>query len=63
MIPIAHGSTNYCKANKIYQRELMKKAKAAVGITGLRGKTENYGDMLDFRPYGCCTVLFIHYAD
>lgn len=53
------GGTNYCKANKVYQRELMKKAKAAVGITGLRGKTESYGDMIDFRPYGCCTVLFI----
>jgi hypothetical protein len=53
------GGTNYCKANKIYQRELMKKAKAAVGITGLRGKTRSYGDMTDFRPYGCCTVLFI----
>lgn len=54
------GGTNYCKANKIYQRELMKKAKAAVGITGMRGKTENYGDMLRFVPYRCCTVMIIN---
>jgi hypothetical protein len=57
------GGTNYCKANKIYQRELMKKAKAAVGITGLRGKTENYGDMMRFVPYGCCTVMIININD
>jgi len=54
------GGTNYCKANKIYQRELMKKAKAAVGITGLRGRVENYGDEIRFEPYGCCTVMFVH---
>jgi hypothetical protein len=57
------GSTNYCKANKIYRRELMKKAKAAVGLTGLRGRVEDFGDMIRFVPYGHCTVLFIHYAD
>ena len=57
------GGTNYCKANKTYQRELMKKAKAAVGITGLRGKTENYGDMMRFVPYGCCTVMIININD
>ena len=53
------GGTNYSKANKVYQRELMKKAKAAVGLTGARGRVTDYGDMIDFRPYGCCTVLFI----
>ena len=53
------GGTNYCKANKIYQRELMKKAKAALGLTGLRGKVESYGDTIDFRPYGYNTVMFI----
>jgi hypothetical protein len=57
------GSTNYSKANKIYRRELMKKAKAAMGLTGLRGRVEDFGDMIRFVPYGCCTVLFIHYAD
>jgi len=53
------GATNYSKANKVYQRELMKKAKAAVGLTGARGRVESYGDTIDFRPYGCATVMFI----
>jgi hypothetical protein len=41
----------------------MKKAKAAVGLTGLRGRVEDYGDMIRFVPYGQCTVLIINYAD
>lgn len=53
------GATNYCKANKVYQRELMKRAKAAVGLTGARGRVESYGDAIEFRPYGSATVLFI----
>jgi hypothetical protein len=53
------GATNYTKANKVYQRELMKRAKAAVGLTGARGRVESYGDMIDFRPYRCATVMFI----
>jgi hypothetical protein len=41
------------------QAQVMRAAKAALGITGARGRTHNYGDMLEFRPYGCCTVAFI----
>lgn len=57
------GGTNYAKANKVYQRELMKRAKAAVGLTGVRGVTSHYGDMSEFRPYGSATVLFITYSE
>ena len=57
------GGTNYSKANKVYQRELMKRAKAAVGLTGVRGTTHNYGDMIEFRPYGSATVLFVNDHD
>lgn len=53
----ADGS--YAKANRLYERQLMRKAKAAVGITGARGKKENYGGMLAFVPYRSCTILFI----
>jgi hypothetical protein len=53
------GGTNYCKANKIATRELMRKAKAAVGLTGVRGQRRDYGDMIEFRPYRSCTVMFI----
>ena len=54
------GGTNYCKANKVYERELMKAAKASVGLTGVRGRKEHWGDTIAFYPYGCCTVLFIN---
>jgi hypothetical protein len=53
------GSTNYTKANKSYQRELMRRAKAAVGLTGVRGARTDLGDTIEFRPYGSATVLFI----
>lgn len=53
------GGANYCKANKVYKRELMKRAKAAVGLTGARGRVVSYGDMIEFRPYGSATVMFI----
>lgn len=57
------GGTNYGKANRIYNRELMKRAKAAVGLTGVRGRSDSYGDTLEFRPYRMATVLFVTYRD
>jgi hypothetical protein len=54
------GQTNYSKANKTYERELMKAAKAKLGLTGIRGRTDRHGDLIEFRPYGSCTVLFIN---
>lgn len=53
------GSTNYCKANKVYRRELMKRAKAAVGITGARSRVGDFGDGFEFRPHRACTVMFV----
>lgn len=57
------GGTNYSKANRTYQRELMKRAKASMGLTGARGVTYHHGDMSEFRPYRSCTVLFVTYHD
>ena len=57
------GSTNYARANKIFKRELMKRAKAQLGLTGTRGVTYDHGDMIEFRPYRSCTVIFLTYAD
>lgn len=57
------GGTNYGRANRIYQRELMKKAKALVGLTGVRGRTYHHGDMSEFRPYRSATVLFVNFVD
>lgn len=58
------GSSNYAKANKRFQRELMRKAKAAIGLTGVRGKVTNWGnDDLQFYPYKSNTVMFITYKE
>lgn len=57
------GSSNYVKANKVFRRELMKRAKAAMGLTGMRGVVSEYGDTIEFRPYRSCTVLFATMED
>jgi hypothetical protein len=46
-----------------YDRDVMRKAKAAVGLTGVRGRTFHHGDLTEFRPYRSCTVLFVTYTD
>ena len=56
------GSTNYSRANRIESRELMRRVKAELGLSGVRGKTYHHGDMIEFRPYGRATVLFITWA-
>lgn len=40
-------------------REVIRRAKAAVGLTGVPCKRTCYGDMVDLRPRGTLTVLFI----
>lgn len=57
------GGTNYAKANRVYNRELMRKAKADMGLTCVRGRTYDHGDTLEFRPYGLLQVMFITYRD
>lgn len=57
------GGTNYYKANKVFKRELVKKAKASMDLTGLRGKVTEYGETIEFRPFRSCTIMFITYRD
>ena len=38
---------------------IVRRAKAAVGWNGKRCVTVNYGDTIELRPYGECTVCFI----
>ena len=57
------GGTNYAAANKRYTRELMRRAKTAVGISGLRGKRETWGEMEIFRPYRSATILFVTWGE
>jgi hypothetical protein len=56
------GSRHYAKANAIFERELMRKAKAKMGLTNMRGSRTSHGDTIEFRPYGSNTVLFINYG-
>jgi hypothetical protein len=39
---------------------IMRRAKAALGLTGLRMRTiRDHGDLIEARPYRMCTVMFI----
>ena len=41
---------------------VVRRAKAAVGWNGKRCVTVKYGDMIELRPYGECTVCFITFS-
>lgn len=62
------GEANYCWANRGQVqannlKQALRRAKKELGLTGLKGTTHNYGDMIDYRPQGHCTVLFITWED
>jgi hypothetical protein len=42
---------------------VVRRAKAAVGWNGKRCVTVKYGDMIELRPYGECTVCFITFGE
>ena len=39
--------------------EIKRSAKREMGLSGVRGTWSNFGDMLEFRPHGMNTVLFV----
>jgi hypothetical protein len=57
------GQNGYTKANRSFERVLMTKVKAELGLTGIRGEKVSYGDTIEFRPYRHGTVLFINMTD
>lgn len=57
------GLHGYEKANRIMERELVKKIKAALGLTGRRCKRETYGDTLELRLCGTDTVICITFSE
>lgn len=57
----ADGS--YARANKAATRELMRHAKAALGLTGVRGRRETWGDTEVFYPVNSCTVMFVSFME
>lgn len=40
-------------------RALVTKAKAELGLTGVKCRRTDQGDDIQLRPYGSCTVAFI----
>ena len=57
------GGSNYVKANRIFERELMRKVKRVLGLSGVRGRKYSQGDRIEFIPYRSCTVLFIRHME
>lgn len=61
------GEANYCWCKRlsieaeanITDLALLRRAKKALGLNGLRGRTSYHGELIEFRPYRCCTVMFI----
>jgi len=44
------------------KRTILRKAKSHMGLKGWRGKLEDWGDMLVFKPWRSCTILFVTYS-
>ena len=40
-------------------RQFMRQAKAALGLSGVRCRVESYGDSYTLRPYGLLQIAFI----
>lgn len=65
------GVANYCWVERetvevkdgASRAQVMRAAKAAVGLTGVRGVTADLGDGYVFRPYGSCTVMFVNWGE
>lgn len=56
------SAATIARKRRAYQMDVMRKAKAAMGLTGTRGRTYDLGDGYEFRPYGECTVMFVQYV-
>jgi len=63
------GEANYCWVRRgsepvsesTSNRAVMRRVKKILGLNGVRGRTFDQGDRIEFRPYRSCTVLFIHF--
>jgi hypothetical protein len=65
LVPSMEPDTVYTSAATVYrkscayERELVRKAKSLVGLTGIRCRKESIGETIALYPSGSCTVLFI----
>jgi len=58
------GDANYSWVRRAELKEgsdlsLVRQAKKAFGLNGVRCKREDWGDMIILRPYGYCRIVFI----
>jgi len=58
-----YGALGFTNATNRLERHLMRKAKAAMGLNGVRGRREDWGDMIAFYPYGSATVMFVTFRE
>lgn len=57
------GATGYAEANERMERTLVRRAKAALGLQGVRCKRDDMGETIVLRPCGSSTVVFIDYCE
>ena len=63
------GEANYCWVKRAFTerdmtpRQEIRFAKAWAGLTGIRCRVENYGDMTAIYPRGICQVVFIDFIE
>lgn len=64
------GEANYCWVNRgtldvpedASDALIMRRVKKALGLNGVRGRTEDWQGQLVFRPYGICQIVFVGVA-
>lgn len=52
---------NIAMDKALSEAQIKRRAKKAVGLSGVRGRWEDFGDMFRFTPYGACVTLFVNY--
>lgn len=63
------GEANYCWVKRgdmelpdnTSRRAVVRRVKSALGLSGVKCKTEDFGDSLRLRPTGICQIVFIDY--
>jgi hypothetical protein len=64
------GEANYCWVERhefdpagMSELAIVRKAKKLCGLNGVKGRACWIGEMYEFRPYRCCTVMFITFRE
>ena len=57
------SAATIAKERKQYDRDVVTKAKAAIGLTGVKCRKTDFGDMIELRPIGYNTVCFITFKE